>query len=139
VTPSIKMSTKHEFHNVHWLVTGGNSCVYEVHRRIVLKVPKPGQEEKEQFRNEVKVLKKIFSQQTLCPYIVQCFLFTDNGIFSEYMHGKKDPVLFVDYFTNRHLIQRLATLHQNNQQPNHRQHDVPLCARSERAGASGPA
>lgn len=85
------MSIKHEIPNVHWLVSGGNSCAYEVHPAIVLKVPLPGQEEKEQFRNEVEVLKKIFSQQTPCPYIVQCFLFTDGGIFSEYMHGELLP------------------------------------------------
>ena len=83
------MFIKHEFPNVHWLVSGGNSCAYEVHPAIVLKVPLPGgEEEKEQFRNEVKALKKIFSQQTSCPFIVQCFLYTDTGIFSEYMHGE---------------------------------------------------
>lgn len=30
---------------------------------------------------------RILSQHPPCPYIVQCFYYSDNGIFLEYMRG----------------------------------------------------
>jgi hypothetical protein len=52
----------------------------------VVKVPKSGEFEREQFAKELKIY-EIFSLHPPCPYIVQCFLSTDNGIFLEYMRG----------------------------------------------------
>ncbi|EFY95003.1 protein kinase [Metarhizium robertsii] len=78
------MSIQHQFPDVHWVWKGGISFVYEVHPRIVVKVPKSGEFEREQFRKEVKIY-DIFSRHEPCPSIVQCFLYTDNGIFLEYM------------------------------------------------------
>ncbi|CAG8909704.1 unnamed protein product [Penicillium egyptiacum] len=78
------MSIQHQFPDVHWVWKGGISFVYEVHSRIVVKVPKSGEFEEEQFRKKVKIY-QIFSQHPPCPSIVQCFLYADNGIFLEYM------------------------------------------------------
>ncbi|KAJ5550785.1 hypothetical protein N7461_005483 [Penicillium sp. DV-2018c] len=72
------------FFDVHWIWMGGISFVYEVHPRIVVKVPKPDDYDREQFQKEVKIY-EIFSQHPPCPSIVQCFLYADNGIFLEYM------------------------------------------------------
>ncbi|KAJ5359468.1 protein kinase [Penicillium cataractarum] len=77
-------TTQQKFPDVHWVWQGGISFVYEVHPSIVVKVPKPGEFEREQFQNELKVY-EILSRHTPCPSIVQCFLYTDNGIFLEYM------------------------------------------------------
>jgi len=63
---------------------GGISFVYEVHPRIVVKVPKSGEFEREQFRKEREIY-QIFSRNPPCPSIVQCFLVSENGIFLEYM------------------------------------------------------
>ncbi|KGO76584.1 hypothetical protein PITC_087710 [Penicillium italicum] len=78
------MDIRQQFPNVHWVWKGGISFVYEVHPRIVVKVPKSGDFEREQFRKELKIY-EIFSQHPPCPSIVQCFLYADNGIFLEYM------------------------------------------------------
>jgi hypothetical protein len=51
--------------------------VYEVNPLIVVKVPKPGIEEREQFRKEVEIV-RILSYHPPCPQLVSCFLF---GIF----------------------------------------------------------
>jgi hypothetical protein len=75
-----------KFPGVHWIWGGGISFVYEVHPRIVVKVPESGEEERDQFKKELKVY-EIISQQPPCPFIVQCFYYTDNGIFLEYMRG----------------------------------------------------
>ena len=80
------MDIKHKFPSVHWIWGGGISFVYEVHPRIVVKVPKAGDFEKEQFRNELNIYKTL-SQCSPCPSIVQCFFYADNGIFLEYMRG----------------------------------------------------
>ncbi|KAJ5389792.1 uncharacterized protein N7496_000860, partial [Penicillium cataractarum] len=63
---------------------GGISFVYEVHPLIVVKVPKSGEFEREQFYKELEIY-RIFAQKRPCPSIVQCFLFSDNGIFLEYI------------------------------------------------------
>ncbi|PWY72445.1 kinase domain-containing protein [Aspergillus sclerotioniger CBS 115572] len=59
------MNTQHQFPTVHWLWGGGISYVYEVHPHIVIY--------------------ETFSQHPPCPSIIQCFFYTDNGIFLEYM------------------------------------------------------
>ncbi|KAJ5669085.1 serine/threonine protein kinase, partial [Penicillium macrosclerotiorum] len=48
---------------------GGISFVYEVHPLIVVKVPKSGQEEKEQFHKELKIY-EILSRNSPCPSLV---------------------------------------------------------------------
>ncbi|KAJ5707102.1 hypothetical protein N7488_006903 [Penicillium malachiteum] len=78
------MAIQQQFPNVHWIWRGGISFVYEVHPRIVVKVPKSGEFEIEQFRKEIKIY-EIFSQHPPCPSVVQCFFYADNGIFLEYM------------------------------------------------------
>ncbi|KAJ5151649.1 hypothetical protein N7492_009944 [Penicillium capsulatum] len=78
------MDIQHQFPDVHWIWGGGISFVYEVHPRIVVKVPKSGDFNGEQFKNEVDIY-QIFSQHRPCPSIVQCFLSSDKGIFLEYM------------------------------------------------------
>ncbi|KAL5336320.1 hypothetical protein BJX70DRAFT_390110 [Aspergillus crustosus] len=78
------MDIQRKFPGVHWLWGGGISFVYEVHSLIVVKVPKSGQEEREKFRKELKIF-EILSQHPPCPSLVQCFYYTTDGIFLEYM------------------------------------------------------
>lgn len=78
------------FPDVHWIWREGISFVYEFHPRIVVKVPKSGAFEEEQFLKEVKIY-EIFSRHPPCPSVVQCFFYADNGIFLEYMRGACDP------------------------------------------------
>ncbi|OAA42758.1 Protein kinase-like domain protein [Metarhizium rileyi] len=78
------MAVQEQFPHVHWVWKGAISFVYEVHPRIVVKVPKSGDFEREQFRKEVRIY-ELFSQHPLCPSVVQCFFYTENGIFLEYM------------------------------------------------------
>lgn len=80
------MDIPDDYPQVHWVWQGGISFVYEVHPRIVVKVPQSGAYEKEQFQKEVKI-QEILSRQPPCPSIVQCFYYADNGIFMEYMRG----------------------------------------------------
>lgn len=80
------MDARHKFPNVHWIWKGGISFVYEVHPRIVVKVPKPGEFERDQFRKEVAIY-EIFSNHPPCSSVVQCFFYSTNGIFLEYMRG----------------------------------------------------
>ncbi|KAE8401195.1 kinase-like domain-containing protein [Aspergillus pseudonomiae] len=61
------MDIQRRFPDVHWIWGGGISFV-----------------EREQFQKELKIY-EIFSRHRPCPYIVQCFLYTDNSIFLEYM------------------------------------------------------
>ncbi|EFE39694.1 hypothetical protein TRV_05586 [Trichophyton verrucosum HKI 0517] len=82
------MSIRKQFPEVHWIWKGGISFVYEVHPRIVVKIPKSGDFEREQFQKELKIY-EILSQRPTCPSIVQCFFYTDNGIFLEYMRVEK--------------------------------------------------
>ncbi|CAI7567365.1 unnamed protein product [Penicillium viridicatum] len=82
------MDIQRQFLSVHWIWGGGISFVYEVHPRIVVKVPKSGKFEREQFQKELEIY-KVFSQHPPCPSIVQCFLFSSSGIFLEYMRGYK--------------------------------------------------
>ncbi|CEL11367.1 Putative Protein kinase [Aspergillus calidoustus] len=78
------MDVQRQFPNVHWIWGGGISFVYEVHPLIVVKVPKSGEYERKQFRKELEIY-RVFSQNRACSTIVQCFSFSDNGIFLEYM------------------------------------------------------
>ncbi|KAJ5257470.1 hypothetical protein N7524_009026 [Penicillium chrysogenum] len=57
---------------------GGISFVYEVHPRIVVKVPKPREFEREQFQKELEIY-QVFSQNPPCPSIIY------SGIFLEYI------------------------------------------------------
>ncbi|KAL3459024.1 kinase-like domain-containing protein [Aspergillus heterothallicus] len=82
------MDIRRRFPDVHWVWKGGVSFVYEVHPRIIMKVPKSGNFAQEQFQKELKIY-EIFSQHPSCPSIVQCFLYADNGIFLEYMRECK--------------------------------------------------
>ncbi|KAJ5585416.1 uncharacterized protein N7459_005216 [Penicillium hispanicum] len=78
------MDIKSQFPGVHWIWSGGISFVYEVHPRIVVKVPKSGEFERQQFDKELEIY-QTFSQKPPCPSIVQCFFFSSSGIFLEYM------------------------------------------------------
>jgi predicted Ser/Thr protein kinase len=80
------MDIQHQFSSVHWIWGGGISFVYEIHPRIVVKVPKSGQFEREQFQKELKIY-EILSRCPPCPSVVQYFFYTNNGIFLEYMRG----------------------------------------------------
>ncbi|CAI7646443.1 unnamed protein product [Penicillium glandicola] len=64
------MDIRHQFPSVHWIWGGGISFVYEVHPRIVVKVPKSGDFEREQFDKDLEIY-RIFSQNPPCPSIVQ--------------------------------------------------------------------
>ncbi|KAJ5940110.1 hypothetical protein N7516_000278 [Penicillium verrucosum] len=81
------MDIPRQFPDVHWIWGGGISFVYEVHPRIVVKVPKSGKFESEQFQKELEIY-QIFSRNPPCSSIVQCFLFSGSGIFLEYMRDK---------------------------------------------------
>ncbi|KAL4898760.1 protein kinase [Aspergillus ambiguus] len=78
------MTIHDQFPEVHLVWKGAISFVYEVHPRIVVKVPKAGEFEREQFQEELKIY-KTFLQLPPCPSIVQCFFYADNGLFLEYM------------------------------------------------------
>ncbi|KAE8151582.1 kinase domain-containing protein [Aspergillus avenaceus] len=78
------MDVQQQYPSVHWIWGGGISFVYEVHPGIVVKVPKSGEFEREQFSKETKIY-DIFSRSAPCHSIVQCFFCTDGGIFLEYM------------------------------------------------------
>lgn len=80
------MDIQRQFPGVHWVWGGGISFVYEVHPLIVVKVPKSGEEEREKFHKELKIY-EILSQYPRCPSLVECFLYTTDGIFLEYMRG----------------------------------------------------
>ncbi|KAH8432973.1 uncharacterized protein LDX57_010608 [Aspergillus melleus] len=78
------MDIQRRFPGVHWIWGGAISFVYEVHPSIVVKVPKSGEFERQQFQKELEIY-RMFTQNPLCPSIVQCFLLSDSGIFLEYM------------------------------------------------------
>lgn len=80
------MDIQRQFPGVHWIWGGGISFVYEVHPRIVVKVPKSGEFERQQFDKELEIY-QVFSKNPPCPSIVKCFHFSDNGVFLEYMRG----------------------------------------------------
>ncbi|KAI1920942.1 hypothetical protein LOZ66_000958 [Ophidiomyces ophidiicola] len=81
------MDARIQFPNVYWVGRGGISSVYEIHPRIVVKVPKPGDFEREQFQKEVQIY-RIFSKHPPCPSLVQPFSYSDSAIFLEYMRDE---------------------------------------------------
>ncbi|KAK2757375.1 hypothetical protein FQN54_004890 [Arachnomyces sp. PD_36] len=86
MTSDTVMDIRSQFPGVHWVWRGAISFVYEVDPHIVVKVPKSGEFEREQFLKELKIY-EIFSRHRPCPSVVQCFFYTGNGIFLEYMRG----------------------------------------------------
>ncbi|QKX60872.1 uncharacterized protein TRUGW13939_08018 [Talaromyces rugulosus] len=78
---------RQKFPNVHWICWGGISFTYEVHPRIVVKAPRSGEFEGDQFRKELEI-HQIFSESPPCPFIVQCIHVSEKGIFLEYMRDK---------------------------------------------------
>jgi hypothetical protein len=81
------MDIQRQFPSVHWIWGVGISFVYEVHPRIVVKVPMSGEFEREQFHKKKIEINQIFSENQSCPSIIQCFHVSGNGIFHEYMRG----------------------------------------------------
>ncbi|KAJ5736855.1 uncharacterized protein N7483_001980 [Penicillium malachiteum] len=82
------MDIRSQFPHVRWIWEGGISFIYEVHPRIVVKIPQQEESEREQFQTELEIY-RVFSQSPLCPYIVQCYLLAETGIFMEYMRVTK--------------------------------------------------
>lgn len=78
------MDLERRLEDLPWLSWGANCYVYEVNPLIVVKIPKSGTEEREQFRKEIKIF-EILSCYPPCPQLISCFLHTDDGIFLEYM------------------------------------------------------
>ncbi|KAL3472746.1 hypothetical protein BJX99DRAFT_249495 [Aspergillus californicus] len=62
------MDNQCQFPNVHWIWSGAISFVYEVHPRIVVKVPQSGKFERDQFKKELEIY-QTFSRNPPCPYI----------------------------------------------------------------------
>jgi hypothetical protein len=81
-----------QFQNVHLIATGGMSFIYQAGPGIVVKVPHAEDFARQQFCNELAIYKTI-SQQAACAFIVQCFYYTDDGIFLEYMRGDTPDIL----------------------------------------------
>lgn len=107
------MDIQREFPGVHWVWGGGISFVYEVHPLIVVKVPKSGQEERENFRKELKIY-EILSRHPPCPSLVQCFYYTTDGIFLEYMRGAIHISMLTIYLLTAFLDISLAYRRQFN-------------------------
>ncbi|PGH11750.1 serine/threonine protein kinase [Polytolypa hystricis UAMH7299] len=113
------MDIQRRFPGVHWVWKGGISFVYEVHPRIVVKVPKSGEFERDQFHKELKIY-EIFSRHPPCPSVVQGFFYTDTGIFLEYMRD----VSLSSRIQNNHIrdqqtmtvtkVEKLEPLHLRN-------------------------
>ena len=78
------MATEPSLERLPWVSHGANCYVYEVNSLIVVKIPKLGDEERQQFRKEIQIL-KILSSKPSCPYLISCFYHCDKGIFLEYM------------------------------------------------------
>jgi serine/threonine protein kinase len=78
------MDPERRLENVFWVSEGGNCFVYEVNPLIIVKVPKPDDEERKRFRKEVEIF-DILSRHPPCPYLISCFFYSNDGIFLEYM------------------------------------------------------
>ncbi|OJD22120.1 serine/threonine protein kinase [Blastomyces percursus] len=59
--------------DLFWVSEGANCYVYEVNPLIVVKVPKAGDQEREQFRKEVEIF-NILSRHPPFPFVISCFL-----------------------------------------------------------------
>lgn len=68
------------------LLPGGISYIYHIHPRIVVKIPQNDDFAREQFCKELEIY-KLLSRQAACEFFVQCFHYTNEGIFLEYMRG----------------------------------------------------
>lgn len=75
-----------QFQKVHLIASGGMSFIYQAYPGIVVKVPLAEDFARQQFCNELEIYKTI-SQKGACAFIVQCFYYTDDGIFLEHMRG----------------------------------------------------
>ncbi|KAJ5169272.1 uncharacterized protein N7500_002055 [Penicillium coprophilum] len=78
------MEIRDQFQNVHLIAFGGISFIYQVGPGIAVKVPHTDDFARQQFCNELEIY-KTFSRQASCAFIVQCFYYTDDGIFLEHM------------------------------------------------------
>ncbi|CAG8009142.1 unnamed protein product [Penicillium salamii] len=117
-------ASSQRFPAVHWIWKGAISFAYEVHPRIVVKVPQPGQENRERFNQELAIY-RTFSQNGPCPYIIQYYYLSDDGIFLEYM---RDVSLFSRIHQNQirdektklaAKVEKLEPLHLRLQWMNH--------------------
>ncbi|KAJ5561649.1 serine/threonine protein kinase [Penicillium sp. DV-2018c] len=90
------MDIQRQFPGVHWVWGGGISFVYEVHPLIVVKIY------------------EILSRHPPCPYLVQCFLYTTDGIFLEYMRGATPIGMIIIYLLTAFLDISLAYRKQFN-------------------------
>ena len=81
------MKAERKFQKMQLIASGGMSFIYLVDPNIVVKVPKNDEESRQQFCKEIETY-KVLSRQGPCAFIVQCFYFTNEGIFLEYMRGK---------------------------------------------------
>lgn len=79
------MATERKFHVV-FIVPGSISSIYQIDPGIVVKIPKNDDFAREQFCKELEIY-KILSRQAACEFIVQCFHYTNEGIFLEYMRS----------------------------------------------------
>ncbi|RAH87610.1 hypothetical protein BO86DRAFT_444520 [Aspergillus japonicus CBS 114.51] len=90
-----------QFPGVHWIWGGGISFVYEVHPRIVVKVPKSGKIEREQFYKELEIY-RVFLRNPPCLSIVQCFYFCKSGSFLEWMNDLAEGAAFLESLNLAH-------------------------------------
>jgi len=86
------MDIQRQYSSVHWIWGGDISFVYKVHSCIVVKIPKSGEFERQQFLKEIKIY-RVFSQNLFCSSIVQYFFFSDSGIFLEYIRGSTSVII----------------------------------------------
>lgn len=82
------MDKERRFQNVHLIASGGMSYIYEVGPGIVVKVPQTEDFARQQFCNELEIYKTLSRNLAACEFIVQCFYYTDDGVFLEHMRGK---------------------------------------------------
>lgn len=81
------MEIERNFQKMGLIASGGMSSIYQVDPDIVVKVPKNDEYSRQQFYKEIETY-KVLSRQGVCAFLVQCFYFTNEGIFLEYMRGK---------------------------------------------------
>lgn len=93
----LDMSIQHRFPDVHWIWGGGISYVYEVHPRIVVKVPRLGDSEGEQFQIETKIY-EISSRNSPYPSIVQCSIAQTTGYSSSICAVRPPKLVFKEAF-----------------------------------------
>lgn len=80
------MGTKGEFDYVRRIDEGCISFVYQVDQSIVVKISNKEDCSNDQFRHEVEMYKKL-SKEKVSEFIVQCYHFTNDGIFLENIRG----------------------------------------------------